>query len=273
MNKAQVGSRTAKGGFALEKEVVGKFTDWKNDEDARNWLKEMGVESSKIQSLFAQQIPTRLAKKDCVEWGIDPADFNNVCKHKKADAQVRVEIILRNARLIFNISIKKVSQTVGFNQIDRRPVSTYKGMWNFDNDVEYWLKAYTGAIGPTNIPVINARMLKDSRRLLMNEMPETKKLKIINFFTRNKALIISDILRGRGCFSAEWMIVGREIDGEIEWVIKPMSIVINHFCQGEVGVSSRGSLHIGKITVQRKGGTPDPTSLQFKLNPGELFNV
>ncbi len=25
------------------------------------------------------------------------------------------------------------------------------------------------------------------------------------------------------------------------------------------------------MTVQRKGGTPDPTSLQFKLNPLDLF--
>ncbi len=31
----------------------------------------------------------------------------------------------------------------------------------------------------------------------------------------------------------------------------------------------RGSLKIGRVTMQRKGGTPDPTSLQFKINPLE----
>lgn len=30
-------------------------------------------------------------------------------------------------------------------------------------------------------------------------------------------------------------------------------------------------LPIDKVTMQRKGGTPDPTSLQFKINPLELF--
>jgi len=35
----------------------------------------------------------------------------------------------------------------------------------------------------------------------------------------------------------------------------------------------RESIHIGKITLQRKGGTPDPTSLQFKINPLGLFDL
>jgi len=38
-------------------------------------------------------------------------------------------------------------------------------------------------------------------------------------------------------------------------------------------MNPRASLKIGKITMQRKGGTPDPTSLQFKMNPLELFEL
>jgi R.HinP1I restriction endonuclease len=49
--------------------------------------------------------------------------------------------------------------------------------------------------------------------------------------------------------------------------------VIDTFSKGQVRLSPRGSLKIGKITIQRKGGTPDPTSLQFKINPLELFKV
>jgi len=45
----------------------------------------------------------------------------------------------------------------------------------------------------------------------------------------------------------------------------------NFYSQGEVGMSPRGSLKIGRVTMQRKGGTPDPTSLQFKINPLALF--
>jgi hypothetical protein len=48
---------------------------------------------------------------------------------------------------------------------------------------------------------------------------------------------------------------------------------MNFFGQGSVMLSPRGSLYIGRITMQRKGGTPDPTKLQFKINPCELFRI
>jgi hypothetical protein len=36
MNKAQsLGSQTAKNGFNNEKEIAGKFNDWKNDPETR----------------------------------------------------------------------------------------------------------------------------------------------------------------------------------------------------------------------------------------------
>jgi len=50
-------------------------------------------------------------------------------------------------------------------------------------------------------------------------------------------------------------------------------IILLTATQGEVLLSPRGSLKIGRITMQRKGGTPDPTSLQFKMNPLELFDA
>ena len=45
------------------------------------------------------------------------------------------------------------------------------------------------------------------------------------------------------------------------------------FGKGDVKVSPRGSLYIGRITMQRKGGTPDPTKLQFKIKPCDLFKL
>jgi len=41
---------------------------------------------------------------------------------------------------------------------------------------------------------------------------------------------------------------------------------------GKVELTKRGSFKVGKIVVQRKGGTPDPTSLQFKFSPLDIFN-
>lgn len=49
---------------------------------------------------------------------------------------------------------------------------------------------------------------------------------------------------------------------------------MNVFGQGDVFVTDRGSLKIGKITMQRKGGDGRRESakmLQFKINPCILF--
>jgi len=47
------------------------------------------------------------------------------------------------------------------------------------------------------------------------------------------------------------------------------------FGGGEVRITHRGSLRIGKITMQRKGGDAGRDTskmLQFKINPMELFH-
>jgi len=57
------------------------------------------------------------------------------------------------------------------------------------------------------------------------------------------------------------------------WILKDINATMNFYGNGEVFITPRGSLHIGKITMQRKGGTPDPTKLQFKFKPCELFEL
>ena len=55
--------------------------------------------------------------------------------------------------------------------------------------------------------------------------------------------------------------------------------VLNYYGQGEVIVSPKGSLLIGKtgkITMQRKGGDGGRKTsqmLQFKMNPGDVFDL
>ena len=72
--------------------------------------------------------------------------------------------------------------------------------------------------------------------------------------------------------SAEWFLVTRKNnDDSVDWILKDINTVCNFYSQGEVEISPRGSLKIGRVTMQRKGGTPDPTSLQFKINPLALF--
>ncbi len=119
-------------------------------------------------------------------------------------------------------------------------------------------------------------MPRDPRRLFLTEIPVYALERIISFFHSNINLVINDILRGRGGgLSADWMLVTRKIptSGQIDWVLKDMNTVCNFYAQGGITLSPKGSLKIGRITMQRKGGTPDPTSLQFKMNPLELFEV
>ena len=60
------------------------------------------------------------------------------------------------------------------------------------------------------------------------------------------------------------------------WTLKPINVAINHYSEGEVLITSRGSLKLGRVTMQRKGGDAGRDTanmLQFKVDPTELFNI
>jgi len=59
-----------------------------------------------------------------------------------------------------------------------------------------------------------------------------------------------------------------------EWALKDINMVMNIFGQGGVRITKQGSLKIGEISMQRKGGDAGRESakmLQFKINPCLLF--
>lgn len=43
-----------------------------------------------------------------------------------------------------NISLKKANSDADYNQIDKRSIDNYQKMWNFDNDIAFWLKLFSG---------------------------------------------------------------------------------------------------------------------------------
>ncbi len=270
-----IGSMTAKGGFLNESDICKKFMNYKNDNVAQSWLNTLGYNPEKIENLLATQIPVRINHDKAIALGICENKYNESIKFKKADIQIQIEIIIDNIVHIENISLKKANKTAGFNQVDKRPVLTYQKIWNFSDNIAKWLQLFTGDILPEEIlSSSELKNIKDKRRLFLTEIPTDKLEMIIDFFNSNKMLIVSDILRGRGGLSAEWFLVTRKSDdNSVDWVLKDINSVCNFYAQGEVKLSPRGSLKIGRITMQRKGGTPDPTSLQFKINPLELFEI
>ncbi|XWO13727.1 R.HinP1I restriction endonuclease [Candidatus Hepatincola sp. Pdp] len=112
--------------------------------------------------------------------------------------------------------------------------------------------------------------------LHINEFSNDEQEVVINFIKASQALIVSDILKGRGQFAAEWMLVILKIkDQNYQWVLKSMNFCLNLFGNGKVYITKQGSIRIGNITMQRKGGDAGRKTanmLQFKINPCLLFN-
>lgn len=87
MDKKELGSKTAKGGFANEKSICKKFNSYQHDNEALEWLKTMGYSIDKLSSVKAIQVPTRIKKTNLSEFEIDEKEYEGLMKFKKADAQ------------------------------------------------------------------------------------------------------------------------------------------------------------------------------------------
>ena len=244
------GSATAKNGFKNEDFTVAEFNNWKNSEFAGLWLQAMDYNLTDIESVRATKVKGSF----------------------KADIQVeiKIEIKLKSLTDIQNLQVKLVSNPKGFNQIDKRWLKSYNELWNIPNDVYELLQYFTGEKKPK---ISNPR---DERRMFADELLENEQQLLLKFFNDNKTLIVNDILKGRGKFSAEWMLVILKLKDTdtINWALEPINKVLNHFGNGEIRITPRGSFKIGNITIQRKGGDngrETANMLQFKINPAELI--
>jgi len=242
------GSTTAKNGFKNEDFTVAEFNNYKDSELAQLWLKAMDYDLVDIESVQATKVK-----------GSYKADIQ---------VEIKIEIKLKSLTDIQNLQVKLVSNPKGFNQIDKRWVKNYQEMWKIPKNILRILKHFTGEEAPY---IENP---KDERRMFATELTEQDQKDLLHFLQDNKTLIISDILKGRGKFAAEWMLVILKIqDEEIKWALKPINFVLNHFGNGEVKITPRGSFKIGNITIQRKGGDnrrETANMLLFKINPAEL---
>lgn len=106
------GSKIAKDGFKNEKDIADKFINWKNDDEAKSWLKTMGYDLNDIEHVYAE-----------------------VLHGYKTDVQVQVTIKLKKVVEAQNLQIKLVSNDKGFNQIDKRWIRNYKEMWNIPDNI------------------------------------------------------------------------------------------------------------------------------------------
>lgn len=247
MDLVKKGSKTAKDGFKNEQDICNKFNNWQYDIEAKQWLTIMQYNLEQIE--YVQAI---------------------VLHGYKADINVQVQIKLKSAVDTENIQVKLVSNKRGFNQIDKRWLSHYREMWSIPNNVYKLLQHYTGELKP------HKQNVRDSRRMFIDEFSENDQKQLLKWFSTHKTLILSDVIKGRGQFSAEWVLVAQKIDNNARWVLVNINQALQHFSEGEVRISPKGSIYIGKVTMQRKGGDggrETANMLQFKLDPTQLFNI
>lgn len=248
MNQKQLkGSQTAKNGFANEEDIIEKFNNWKSDEDSQKWLIIMGYSLDDIDKVIAVKVPNG----------------------HKSDIQAQVSIYLKSVIDAQNIQVKLVSNKRGFNQIDRRWVDKCIEQWDMPENIVTILKYFTGELAPY-------KSSRNRKRMFMDEFSLEEQQSVVNWLENNKTIIVSDILKGRGQFSSEWFLVAQKLNQNSKWILKPINYCLNFYGNDPVCITSRGSLNIGKIGLQRKGGDggrPTGNQLQFKIDPTLLFDI
>lgn len=242
-DRREVGSATAKGGFRNEDEIRDKFNNWKTDLDSKAWLKVMGHDPNKVLSVTASK----------------PHGY-------KAD--VEVVVVSANKTTTDRLSIKLVSSANGFNQIDKRWLKTYAEMWKMPPHVIEGMKLYLGESLPNGAS-------RRTGRMYLDELPESQRNAIIEFFRSHKDEIVSDLITGDGPHSANWFMVTQKVTEQARWVIQPTKNVVSFFSDGPIQMTRAGNLKIGQVSMQRKGGDNGRDTakmLQFKINPALLFS-
>ena len=241
----RIGSKTAKDGFRNEADVVNRFNAWEEDATTQAWLRIMGYRLDELAWVRAMTITGS----------------------HKADVQVQVTIKLTGVLGVENVQVKLVSQRKGFNQIDKRWVKAYAELWEMPEDIATLFRRFTGEVPPVG-------ETRDPRRTFANEFLPAEQNLLLQFLQDNHTLIVSDVLKGRGKFSAEWFLVILHSNETEEWALKSINYVLNFFGNGDITITPQGSLRIGRITLQRKGGDggrPTANMLQFKINPALLI--
>ena len=242
--EVELGSKIAKGGFRNEDEIRDKFNHWQTDSDARAWLEAMKYRISEIESVSAS-------------------------KPHGAKADVEVLVKTTSGEQVERISIKLVSNPKGFNQIDKRWLANYAKMWNMPRDVQESLQLFVGETPPREFS-------RNSERMFLDELHQNEQKAVVDFFKAHRDEIVSDLIAGDGEHAADWMLVAFKATDETKWCIRSTADAVKFYSDGDVVITAAGSLKIGRITMQRKGGDngrPTAKMLQFKINPVELFEI
>lgn len=270
MTFESTGSKAARGGFSNE----GTLAEAINGRTAlgKQLLEAMAIESSTL--VQARQVASRLSVTSLGRLlGVSSVSSDVLrasTQHQKADLLLQVAGQRR-----VTASLKKANAASDFNQVDRRPVDVYQRFWGFGDDVALALKLFTGDLSSDEFAEHSQglRLSEGHQRISFPDLSDVQQAAVLEFFTTHKQRIVSDLVQGKGPLAADFMIVTQQ-DGAITRIhVSQMADVVDYLCELPVCAGPRTTFCVGHLTAQRKGGTPDPTSLQFKVKPSLLLNV
>lgn len=260
-----IGSRTAKGGYDNENDIMAMFENWKTDKNAQDFLKVMGVKIEEIRKIIMKRVGGR----------------------KKTDIQL---FIINSEKTVkINLSLKK-QNTQGYNHIGRNTVDHYCDLFVFSQLTRTGLKKYCGVPGYSPLDLLKSWKL-DKRdylnlrdipekithseeeakggRFFLDELPKKEVDSILSDFITKRDSILFHILSGNEPeYYVDWMIITKKDNNHIKLYLEPIGETMKR-AKGSVYLSrttqkSGSNLHIGPITVQKKGGTGGASQLQFK---------
>ena len=236
--KRHIGSKTATTGYEIERKVSDMFNSSKIDDSIQY---AMNIDSEK-------KVSSRLVggrnKSDVV---ISYTDKNG-----------------KNIETGISIKFVKNANRSGFNQIYRNPLSKFNNA--FDN-----------SIPDDTLSIFKKFLVKDSsgKRMKMTDFEEKDQKKVLDWLNKNKKQILGFVFAGDVNYetekekkpSCDYILTVYGTEGKYK-KIESISDKIKKYEDIEWTISPRGSLSLGDITLQRKGGDggrPSANDIQFKI--------
>ncbi|MHA1821952.1 MAG: hypothetical protein ACTSVC_15875 [Promethearchaeota archaeon] len=260
-DKVKRGSRTAKGGFLNEEIILKYFKEWKTNKYGKRFLKE-------------------ICKYERIDFNLVKEINVNRVGGKGGKADLVLEIPLFNKRL--GISLKKQEEQ-GYNHIDRRSAQFFAEKFKFSDIAKLGLYKYCGVEGYSPLELFESKKISEEEYSALKDTPlkgkthregkghfyfyeltKDEQKALLDEFKNKQIQILNFILKGEGKFKADYLIITKHI-GEDQYLfyLEPINKTIER-AKGTVTPSKRGTIHMGKITIQRKGGTGGATQIQFK---------
>lgn len=213
------------------------------------------------------------------------------CSASKGPPRMKTDIAISCDNRSILISAKEFDVKANYNHVERHYLNYYAQKWSMPRDVFLGLKQFVGEVDEDGNPISTESLQREAeelgttpgklskkRRTFINQLPQKTRNTIKQFFKLNKKKILRDIFIDDE--DIKFFIVIKREGSRVYYYILPTKDVLDIYGSGDIAITPRGSLQMGKVVIQRKGGdhrTPFgrvdivASQLQFKIRPSECI--